>query len=134
MNKKGFTLIELMAVLIIISIVAVITVTTVTSVLQNYSDSIYNKQLASIKSAAKVWISENALLAPTGTTGTCNYKSTCPEEYNSITVKLKDLQDEGYIDKELKNSQTKELFDGNKIKVTITKNNQKLVYDLVVEE
>ena len=134
MKNKGFTIIELISVLVILTIVALITTATITNVLKNYSNSLYNKQLDSIKSAAKVWAGSNTLLLPNGTSGTCIYKGNCSSQYKTLTIKLSDLQSEGYIDSDLKNVKTKEKYDGNKVTVSITKNNNKLTYEVNVEE
>lgn len=135
MKNKGFTLIELISVLVILTIVAVITTAVISSVLKNYRDSLYNKQLDSIKSAAKVWSGENTFLLPTGDSGECSYKQTCSfTTYKSFVIKLSDLQKEGYIDSNLKNVKTKEYYDADNVTITITKNNKKLSYQVNVEE
>ena len=125
MNKKGFTLIELLAVLVILGLIAVITVTAVSTTLKSYRESLYEKQLKSIESAARLWLGDHMLVRPNSNTSenTCVYGESCPEEYSKLVISLQDLQDGGYIEKNLKNVKTKRLY-GN-VNITITKNGNK---------
>lgn len=57
-NKKGFTLVELMAVIIILGIIMLITVPIINRILKNSKENLYNQQVAQIESAAKKWGAE----------------------------------------------------------------------------
>ena len=59
MNKKGFTLVELLAVLIIISIVSLITFPAIGSVIVRSRDNLYDIQILDIKKAAQKWSIEH---------------------------------------------------------------------------
>jgi len=131
MKKRGFTLIELLAVLVILGLIAVITVTAVSTTLKSYRNTLYDKQLKSIESAARLWLGEHMLLRPNSDTSTnvCVYGEACPDNYNQLVLTLKDLQDGGYLDKDLKNVKTKRAF-GN-VTIAITKNGNKVDIEVV---
>ena len=61
MNKriKGFTLVELLAVIVILSLLLLLAVTTVSSQFKNSKDDLYDTQLNNIKLAAEMWGSDN---------------------------------------------------------------------------
>lgn len=136
MNKKGFTLVELMAVLVIIGVVAVLSVVSVTTVLKSYKNTLYQKQKKSIESAARLWASDNLLILPKGNSGSCTYSgTTCNEngvelngEYKTLVIDLQTLQTGGYISADLKSVRTKEPF--NNVKISITKDGNKLTYEI----
>ena len=133
MNKKGFTLIELLAVIVILGLVALVTVSVVTGVMKSYKNKLYENQINNIESAARVWGSDNMLLLPSDSSNSnvCEYENinNCPTNYNRLVINLKDLQDGGYIDKDLKNVKTKRAFDN--VEIIITKNNKKLEYEVI---
>lgn len=60
MNKKAFTLVELLAVIIILGIIALIAVPTVFKIIDSSKDELYNDQIVQIENAAKRWTVENA--------------------------------------------------------------------------
>lgn len=115
--KKGFTLAELLGVIVILSLIALITVPAITDTLQNYKIKLCNTQLEEIISAAKTWGADNLVKLPSG-------------EGQTKTVSLKTLSDYGYIDAVIQNPVTKENFDLETTTVTITKQGKKFVYTL----
>ena len=107
MNKKGFTLVELLAVIIIISLLALLTSTSVTKILKDAKNDLSNIQIASIKAAAEAWGADNFNRLPK--VNECKY------------LTLKDLKDYGLLDSNVidpKNNQ--EISDNLKIKMTTT--------------
>lgn len=58
-NNKGFTLIEMLAVVVILGILATIMVPTVTTVIKKNKEDNYENLKKSINSAAKMYISDN---------------------------------------------------------------------------
>ena len=74
-NNKGFTLVELLAVIVILSSVALVTVASVTASLERREEKECQEQISIAKNAAKIYFSLN------------NVKSVC----------VKKLQDEGYF-------------------------------------
>lgn len=115
--KKGFTLAELLGVIVILSLIALITVPSITDTLQNYKIKLCNTQLEEIISAAKTWGADNLVKLPSS-------------EGQTKTVSLKTLSDYGYIDAVIQNPVTKENFDLETTTVTITKQGKKFVYTL----
>ena len=115
--KKGFTLAELLGVIVILSLIALITVPAITDTLQNYIIKLCNTQLEEIISAAKTWGADNLVKLPSS-------------EGQTKTVSLKTLSDYGYIDAVIQNPVTKENFDLETTTVTITKQGKKFVYTL----
>ena len=115
MKKNGFTLIEILAVLIILGVVGLIVMPVVTNSLRESKDDLYNVQISNIKEAAKTWSADNMNKLPTTTGGNKN-------------VNLKMLQDEGYIEENITNPKTDETFDPLKVCVNIKFNGKKYVY------
>jgi len=105
MNKKGFTLLELLAVVVILALLAIISGTVFTKAVKESNEELYNKQLESIKLAAEAWGSENLLKLPNE--DECKY------------ITLKNLKEYGLLDKNIINQKTnKEFSDNLKIKIT----------------
>lgn len=115
--KKGFTLAELLGVIVILSLITMITVPAITDTLQNYKIKLCNTQLEEIISAAKTWGADNLVKLPSS-------------EGQTKTVSLKTLSDYGYIDADIENPVTKEKFDLETTTVTITKQGKKFIYTL----
>ena len=59
MNKKGFTLVELMAVIVIISIIALVGVTSITGVRKQMDKKLFEEKLNSAISSAEKWGEDN---------------------------------------------------------------------------
>lgn len=105
MNKKGFTLLELLAIVVILALLAIISGTVFTKAVKESKEELYNKQLESIKLAAEAWGTENLLKLPDD--GECKY------------ITLKNLKEYGLLDKDIKNPKTNEEF-SNELKIKIT--------------
>lgn len=107
MNKKGFTLVELLAVIIIISLLSLITSTAVTKLVKESKEDLYETQINLIKSAAQTWGADNLTKVPD--TGKCGY------------LTLLDLKEYGLIDSSVIDPNTsQEISDDIKIKVSTT--------------
>ena len=59
LNNKGFTLIEVLAVIVILGVLATITVPTVSNVIKQNEENSYKNLQKSIIAAAKIYISDN---------------------------------------------------------------------------
>lgn len=104
MNKKGFTLVELLAVIIILSALALLASTSVTNVVRNSKSDLYNSQINLIKSAAEAWGADNINKLPSE--GTCKY------------LTLSNLQGYGLVEPSIINPKTNQEFSGDmKIKI-----------------
>lgn len=118
MNKriKGFTLVELLAVIVILSLLLLLAVTTVSSQFKNSKDELYDTQLNNVKLAAEMWGSDNKVKL--------NSISDC------VTLTLGYLKDEGYVDANIKNTYTGELFKDDEVFVNITKETNRYKYEV----
>lgn len=117
MKNKGFTLAELLGVIVILALITMITMPTITESLQNYKEKMCNTQLEEIVAAAKTWGADNLLKLPSS-------------EDQTKTVTLKTLSEYGYIDEEIQNPVTQKNFDPETTTVTITKQGKKYIYTL----
>lgn len=100
MNKKGFTMIELIAVIIILGIIALITVPVVNNSLKNAREKMLVEQKTRIVDAAKKYALEYTGRLPM--TGSSNY-----------FISVDELREDGYIeDKDIKNPVTEEIMSG----------------------
>ena len=105
MNKKGFTLVELLATIIILGLLALLASTSVTKVLKESKGDLYTTQIKLVESAAEAWGAENI--------------DKLPDDNECKYLTIKNLQDYGLIDKDLKNPKTNKEIDNNiKIKIT----------------
>ena len=108
MNKKGFTLVELLATIIILGLLTLLASTSVTKVLKESKGDLYTTQIKLVESAAEAWGAENIDKLPND--GECKF----------LTVET--LQDYGLIDKDITNPKTNEKIDNNiKIKISSSK-------------
>ena len=101
MNKKGFTLIEILAVIIIIGIVAIISIPTVSQYIKSAENTTYKSYENSMKEATKNRITKCLV----------DNDSSCvlPEKIDEKRiVYLSELIDNGFLD-EMKSPETKEL-------------------------
>ena len=112
MNKRGFTLAELIGVIVVLSLICLITVPAIASVLKTNKKSLCETQLNNIIAAAKNYVSENILSMPVN-------------DGESKTITIQDLIDNGYIESDIQNPATKEAFD-SEIEITIKKDGKKL--------
>lgn len=104
MNKKGFTLVELLAVIIILALLALLASTAVTKLVKDSKDDLYNNQLLLIEKAAEAWGADNINLLPD--VGSCKY------------LTLLDLQEYGLLDSNITNPRTNEPFKTINIKIS----------------
>lgn len=96
MNNKGFTLVELLAVIIILSLLALLASTSVSKIVKDSKTDLYDTQIKLIQSAAEAWGADNLYDLPEA--GTCKY------------LTLFDLKQYGLIDPEVKDPRSNELF------------------------
>ena len=94
MNNKGFTLVELLAVVVILASISIVAVINVTSSLKRRDTRECIEQVAIMKNSAKIYFSLN-------------------DDKTSVT--LATLKDEGYIDS---NNKTNKLSDTDKVNLT----------------
>ena len=105
MNRKAFTLIELLAVITILSLVALVTSISVANMVKESKDELSDAQMKSIKAAAESWGADNISDLPTG--NDCSY------------LTLNDLKDEGLLDSNITDPKNKSII-SNDLKIKIT--------------
>ena len=92
MNKKGFTLVELLAVLIVLAILATIATTTIIKQVKESKKILNEAQKSIVKAVAIEYATKKGLFK---------------QEGNTYNICLKDLEKEALIDKNIVNSLNK---------------------------
>ena len=103
--KKGFTILELLAVVVILGLIAVLITPLVKTMTDDAKNKAYNIQIKAIKDGAESFIVE--------------YIDTLPES-DTYTIDLKLLKDLAFLETEIKNPKTGFYFDDNTV-ITFTK-------------
>lgn len=85
--KKGFTLVELLAVIVILGIIAIIAVPTIFNLITDSREKLYDEQVFQIENAAKKWAVEN--ISDDGTNN---------ENHFVTDVSINDLIDTGFLE------------------------------------
>lgn len=104
--KKGFTLIELITVIILIAVIGLIVFPTVNSIIKKSEDDLYNEQIERIKDASEKWAYDNVDKLPN-------------VNYGSITITLLNLKKGGYLPLDIKDPRTDEAIP-NGLSIVIT--------------
>ena len=115
--KKGFTLIELMAVIFILGVVGTIAVVSVDKTIKDNKQKLYEIQLSNIKEAARIWGDAHINLIP-------------DENGDAISIPLLLLKQDGLLDKEYKNPKNEELFYDN-MYIDISYENGVYIYNVI---
>ena len=115
---RGFTLIEILAVVVILGVVSLITMPVVQKNINDSKKQAYETQIDNIERAAKDWASENLNYLP-------------DKEGTSVSITLYTLMSLGYIDNNLINPITEKYFDTETV-ISITRKNNNYKYDVHV--
>ena len=112
MNKKAFTLVELLAVITILSIVALITIPAVTNTMSKQKEKLYYDQLNQLIMASKNWGADNTNVLQANLGDNCN-------EFEYYSLKLSTLQSINngvkYLDEDFVNPKTDENFSDSEV-------------------
>lgn len=114
--KKGFTLIELMAVVIVLGVLALFVVPTIDKTMKQIREDGYEEQINNIKTAAKNWGADHI--------------PELPAVGEDLYITLLDLKQAGLVDKDITNPKTKEKFPDD-LQIKITNDNGKIKYEVV---
>lgn len=95
--KRGFTLIELMAVIVVLGILATISVISVDKIIKENKEETYKAQISTIEDAARTW-------------GVKHIKELPDTDGGAISVPLLYFKNEGIVPKDLKNPKTNKPF------------------------
>ena len=122
MNKKGFTLIEILGVVIIITAIALLVVPNVVNRFSNKKNDIDKVNEELIISAAKLYVSEHVLEYP-------------KEDSASYCININDLVDSGYLNEKVININNHNMINEYSVKVLINQEtNNNFLYNLVKRE
>ena len=86
--KKGFTLIELICVIVLLGIIAMIAIPTINTAINNSKEKAYNEQIALIEDTAKTYTSKHSLKLPNQTNG------------SKLCVSVAEMQKDGLLTSE----------------------------------
>jgi len=112
-NKKGFTLIELVAVVALIAIFGLVVVISITSQIDKQEEKRYNSYKETIISSAELYIEQHR-----------NSYPALKEKGDSIYITAGDIIGANLLNSNLKNPKTEKDIDKNtRIKITIGENN-----------
>lgn len=114
--KKGFTLVELLGVLVILGLLALITVPIITNSINSSKKNLKEVEIKNIVKAAKDWAADNMDKLP----------SFSPETSGSCNVSIETLVSGGYIDQPI-NPDTNVNFGGCVI-ISVDDNNYSYSY------
>ena len=115
--KKGFTLVELLAVIVILGIILAIAIPNILNVINNSKEQAYESQKRFIIDAAKKYVMANQNLV---------------FENNVATITLIDLKNEGLLPSTIKNPRDGE-FDDDTV-VIVTSSNGETAYDIATPD
>lgn len=115
MKKNGFTLIEILGVLILLGIISLITIPVFQSSLKASKQKLYDEQILEVKSGLKNWAYANIFLLP--------------ESKDTVTLSLGQLKQSGHASYEIKNPKNDKCF-SNESLLTITKRNNGYIYNV----
>jgi len=114
MNKRGFTLIELMAVVTVLAILSLIIIPIVDRNLKKSKDDLHKIQIENIRLAAKGYFSDHI--------------DKRPINGRKCSILLSDLISNGYISSELVDPRTDEPFTGYSVQISNIGTDGKDVY------
>ena len=107
MNRKAFTLAEMLGVITILAILGLLIFPVVDKSLKEGKEDLYNVQISNIEQSAKEWVSDNVFIAP-------------ESDGEWMLISLYQLKQSSKLDKNITNPVTKKLFP-NDMAVKITK-------------
>lgn len=109
--KKGFTLVELIAVIVLLSLIALFTFPSVNKTIKDRKEALYNVQIDNIKASAVSYIDKNGLL----------------KDNDKVIVTLCQLKQSGFTDEKIKNPINNKYIPDDS-KVIVTKDERIFIY------
>ncbi len=117
--KKGFTLVEMLAVIVILALLVILVIPAVSNIISNSRTRLYDVQIKNIELAAKNWGAENVGMLPS-------------EEGGSITIYLYNLKMGGFIEDDILDPLSGEEFP-NDIQIEITRERNSFKYFVLTD-
>ena len=115
-NKKGFTLVELIGVVILIGIITLIAVPSVDYIINKTKENAYEGTVKTLMTGLHNWVTDN--------------KELVYEDGTEILLTLTDLKEQGYVEFDIKNPKTGAcLANIMQFKIRRVKNNEKDKYE-----
>lgn len=113
MKKKGFTLVELLAVVVLLGMIALIITPTVRNMIKDSKQKLYDEQINLIEAGLKNWANANVFILP--------------EEGETIKLSLGQLKQAGFIEMKINNPKNNKCFSNDSI-LSIKKHNNSYIY------
>ena len=118
-SRKGFTLVELIGVIILIGLIALIAIPSVDYVIKKTEDNAYEATVKTLMDGLRNWTTDN--------------KELVYEDGTEILLTLTDLKEQGYVDFDIRNPKTKLCLANNmQFKITRVKNSEKDTYEYTI--
>ena len=117
-KRKGFTLVELLAVIVILAIILIIAVPGVLGIINQTKDNALDRQFDMIKEASRLYVTSDSDVTWVG------------EETKMTTVTLDTLKTKGYLDQKIMDPRDKKEI--TCAKTVITKTGSKYDYDVTI--
>ena len=114
MNRKGFTLVELIAVIILISLIATIAIIPISKIIKDSKDEAYRAQIEQVILAAQNWVVDHPMELPP-------YVDTIG---NKIELTIDSLINQEYLDDDVVNPTNGEKILGcSKVEIQLNSDN-----------
>lgn len=144
MNRKGFTLVELLAVITLLAIIALVAVPAVDNALKEGREKLDATQEKQIIKGAKEFFANNIYCLPGNKnyskcdnlqgTASSNCKrpaTTCgSDDSGSCKLSIGCIKENGYLPANITNISNEESYDDTSVYVLITKNNNNYTYEV----
>lgn len=119
MKSKGFTLVELLAILVVLAIVAVIITPVIQKSLKANKESLYNILIEQIEDYTKDYLAQNT--------------NFLPEDNEISIIKFEDLKKSGLLQINVSNPITGNIISNQSI-VKVTKKSNNYVYEVITHD
>ena len=117
--KKGFTLIEIIAIIILLSVIALITYPVINNLITESKEKLYEKQISELERLSNTWVTKNTNKLKT-------------EEGYTYDLSFEELNEQGFTsNKQIKNPKTGKNLTGC---MKVTYNSSKNGYDVAYDE
>ena len=106
--KKGFTLVELIVVIVLLSLISIFTFPSINKVINERKEKLYNIQIENIKASAESYINKNNLFSTN----------------DKVIVTLCELKQSGFTDENIKDPRTGLLISDNSMVIALKNTNE----------